>query len=139
MTRNDPLLEPFRLKNLTLRNRILSTAHSVRYIENGIPGERYTRYHEERARGGVGLIISGASASVAPDSPVLWGQIDLSRDEVIPHLRELTRSVKRHGAAIFCQMTHQGRRTYAYAGNWLPMLSPSSVAEPHHRGIPKAM
>jgi 2,4-dienoyl-CoA reductase-like NADH-dependent reductase (Old Yellow Enzyme family)/thioredoxin reductase len=36
-------------------------------------------------------------------------------------------------------MTHQGRRTYAYAGDWLPMLSPSSIAEPHHRGVPKAM
>ena len=40
---NDPLLQPYQLKHLTLRNRIMSTAHEPSYSENGLPGERYRR------------------------------------------------------------------------------------------------
>src|SRR3546814_4776849 len=46
----DPLLQPYRLKHLTLRNRILSTAHEPAYSEEGLPKERYRLYHAEKAR-----------------------------------------------------------------------------------------
>ncbi len=48
---NDPLLQPYRLKHLTLRNRIMSTAHEPAYSEDGLPKERYRLYHAEKARG----------------------------------------------------------------------------------------
>ena len=51
------LFEPIQLNQLKIRNRIVSTAHAEVYAENGIPGERYIRYYEEKARGGVGLAI----------------------------------------------------------------------------------
>ncbi|WP_272914496.1 hypothetical protein [Ornithinimicrobium cavernae] len=65
----DPLLEPFRLKNLTLRNRVVSTSHEPAYAEDGLPKDRYRLYHVEKARGGVGLTMIGGSAVVSPDSP----------------------------------------------------------------------
>jgi len=37
----DPLLQPFELKNLTLRNRVVSTSHEPSYTEDGMPKERY--------------------------------------------------------------------------------------------------
>ena len=43
----DPLLQPFRLKHLTLKNRIMSTSHAISYGDNGHPTERYQLYHEE--------------------------------------------------------------------------------------------
>ena len=46
----DPLLQPFQLKHLTLRNRIIVTSHEPAYAEDGMPKERYRAYHVERAR-----------------------------------------------------------------------------------------
>jgi N-methyl-L-proline demethylase len=48
----DPLLTPFRLKSLTLRNRIVSTSHEPAYGEDGLPTDRYWAYHVEKAKGG---------------------------------------------------------------------------------------
>ena len=47
---NDPLLQPFRLKGLTLKNRIMSTSHAPGYAEDGKPDLRYQLYYEERQR-----------------------------------------------------------------------------------------
>src|SRR5581483_3204841 len=64
----DPLLQPFRLKGLTLRNRIMSTSHAATIDEGGLPKERYQRYHEEKAKGGIALTMFGGSSMVARDS-----------------------------------------------------------------------
>ncbi|MEH7882259.1 hypothetical protein V7799_34185 [Rhizobium laguerreae] len=47
---NDPLLQPYQLKHLTLRNRIIVTSHEPAYPEDGMPKERYRAYTVERAR-----------------------------------------------------------------------------------------
>ena len=49
------------------------------------------------------------------------------------------RQVHAHGAATMCQITHLGRRTSNYGGDWLPVIAPSAVREPAHRAFPKAM
>ena len=45
----DPLLQPFQLKHLTLKNRVMTSSHEPAYAEGGLPRERYRAYHEERA------------------------------------------------------------------------------------------
>ncbi len=50
---NDPLLQTFTLKHLTLKNRIMSTSHACGLDENGFTGDAYQAYHEEKARGGL--------------------------------------------------------------------------------------
>ena len=137
--RNDPLLQPFRLKHLHLRNRLLSTAHEPAYTEDGLPKARYRLYHTEKARGGIALTMIGGSAVVAPDSPQAFGNILLYRDEVVPWLRELADDVHDNGAAVMIQVTHLGRRTNWNKADWLPILAPSNVREPAHRAFPKAM
>ncbi|MGI9317073.1 MAG: FAD-dependent oxidoreductase [bacterium] len=139
MKKTDPLLQPFKLKSLTLRNRIVSTPHSPAYADNGMPGERYQRYHEEKAMGGVSMTMFGGSSCVGPDSPSVFGQLNVSTDEVIPHLRQLADRVHRHGAKTICQISHLGRRTTWNNGDWLPVVAPSRVREPAHRGFPKEM
>ena len=54
---NDPLLQPYQLKHLTLRNRIMTTAHEPAYPEDGMPKERYRAYHAERAKAGIALTM----------------------------------------------------------------------------------
>ena len=138
MSAADPLLQPFCLKHLTLRNRFMSTAHEPAYTVDGMPADRYRLYHEEKAKGGIGLTMIGGSSVVAPDSPQAFGNILLYKDEVVPWLRRLADGVHEHGAAVMIQITHLGRRTSWGRESWLPILAPSSIREPAHRAYPKA-
>lgn len=133
----DPLLQPFRLGPLELRNRIVSASHEPAYSEDGLPGERYLAYHREKARGGIAMTMIGGSAVVAPDSPPAFGNLDLTGDRIIPCFRRLADAVHAHGTAVTCQITHLGRRTSNYTGHWLPLVAPSGVREPAHRAFPK--
>lgn len=135
----DPLLQPFALRHLKLRNRIVSTAHAPAYVEDGHPRDRYRLYHEEKAKGGLGLTIIGGSTNIAPDSPSVFGQLYAGDDSIIPWFQRLTDGVRAHGAAVMCQITHMGRRTAWDDGHWLPVASPSAVRERAHRAFPKTM
>lgn len=137
MRSNDPLLQPFQLKHLTLRNRLMSTAHEPAYSEDGMPKERYRRYHAERAKGGIALTMTAGSAVVSPDSPPAFGNLLAYKDEIVPWLRELTDECHEHGTAVMIQLTHLGRRTNWNKGDWLPVLAPSPLREPAHRAFPK--
>lgn len=133
----DPLLQPFALKDLTLRNRVVSTSHEPAYSEGGLPKDRYTAYHVEKAKGGVALTMIGGSAVVAPDSPPAFGNLEVYRDEIVPRFRRLTDAVHEHGSYVMCQITHLGRRTSNYSGDWLPVIAPSPIKERAHRANPK--
>jgi 2,4-dienoyl-CoA reductase-like NADH-dependent reductase (Old Yellow Enzyme family) len=133
----DPLLGEFSLRHLRLRNRVVSTSHEPAYTEDGLPKDRYRLYHLEKARGGVGLTMIGGSAVVSPDSPPAFGNMLLYRDEVVPWLRRLTDDLHEAGAAVMCQVTHLGRRTSNFTGDWLPLVYPSALREPQHRSFPK--
>lgn len=137
MTATDPLLQPFQLKHLTLRNRLMSTAHEPAYSEDGLPGERYRLYHVEKAKGGIGLTMTAGSAVVSPDSPAAFGNLHAYRDEIVPALKRLADDCHDHGAAVMIQITHLGRRTGWNKADWLPVLAPSPIREPAHRAFPK--
>lgn len=135
----DPLLEPFDLRHLRLRNRIVSTSHAPNFVEDGHPRDRYRLYHEEKAKGGIALTMVGGSTNIAPDSPSIFGQIYAGDDSIVPWFRRLTAGVKAHGAAVMCQITHMGRRTAWDDGHWLPVIGPSGRRERAHRSFPKMM
>ena len=118
---------------------IMSTSHEPAYAEDGRPGLRYRLYHEEKAKGGIALTMIGGSAVVAPDLPPAFGNLHLLDERIVADLRALAGAVHAHGAAVMCQITHLGRRTYWNRADWLPVLAPSPVREPAHRSFPKAM
>lgn len=138
-TTKDPLLQPFQLRHLSLRNRIISTSHAPSYAEQGHPRDQYRLYHEEKAKGGVALTMIGGSTNIAPDSPSVFGQLYAGDDSILPWFEKLTSGVKQHGAAIMCQITHMGRRTVSDDAHWLPVICPSEIRERAHRSYPKAM
>ena len=136
---NDPLLQPYRLKHLTLRNRIMTTSHEPAYPEDGMPKARYRAYHEERAKAGVALAMTAGSAAVSKDSPPVFNNILAYKDEVVPWIRDLTDACHAHDCAAMIQLTHLGRRTGWNKGDWLPSVSPGPHREPAHRAFPKQM
>ncbi|MBX5216175.1 MULTISPECIES: NADH:flavin oxidoreductase [unclassified Rhizobium] len=134
---NDPLLQPYQLKHLTLRNRIIVTAHEPAYPEDGMPKETYRAYTVERAKGGVALTMTAGSAAVSRDSPPVFNNLLAYKDEIVPWIREMTDAVHEEGAAIMIQLTHLGRRTRWDKGDWLPVVAPSHLREASHRTFPK--
>ena len=134
---SDPLLTPFTIKNLTLRNRIVSTSHEPSYSEDGLPKDRYRAYHVAKAKGGVGLTMIGGSSIVSRESAPAFGNLQLWKDEAEHWLRLLTDEVHDHGAAVMIQLTHLGHRSSSYSGDWLPTISVSAVRERAHRSFTK--
>jgi 2,4-dienoyl-CoA reductase-like NADH-dependent reductase (Old Yellow Enzyme family) len=137
--KSDPLLQPLRIKHVLFRNRIMSTSHASTLDDDGMPKERYQRYHEEKAKGGIALTMFGGSSMVSRDSSWGGGQIDVSGDAIIPYLRAFSDRIHGHGAAIMCQISHLGRRADAMGWNWLPTVGPSPIRETRHRNFPREM
>jgi 2,4-dienoyl-CoA reductase-like NADH-dependent reductase (Old Yellow Enzyme family) len=135
----DPLFKPLRLRHLTLKNRIMSTSHACGLEEGGLPKERYQRYHEEKAKGGLALTMFGGSSNIAPDSPNVFQQLNVGTDEILPYFLQFSERVHAHGAALMCQITHLGRRGDASLDRWLPTIAPSRVRETLHRNFPREM
>ncbi len=135
------VFNPITLGKLQLSNRIYSTAHAEVYAEaGGLPGERYIKYYEEKAKGGLGMAICGGSSPVSIDVPQgAWRPVNLTTDLVIEPLARLAEAMHRHGSKIMIQATHMGRRS-AFAGDpWPHLVSPSGVRESLHKGNAKTI
>jgi N-methyl-L-proline demethylase len=133
----DPLLQPYKLKHLTFKNRIMTTSHEPAYPEDGMPKDKYRAYHVERCKGGIALTMTAGSAAVSKDSPPVFNNILAYKDEVVGWLKKLTDECHDHGAAVMIQLTHLGRRTGWSKGDWLPVVAPSHHREASHRAFPK--
>ena len=136
---NDPLLQPYQLKHLTLRNRIMTTSHEPAYGEDGMPKDRYRLYHLERAKAGCAMVMTAGSASVSRESPPVFTNLLVWKDEVVPWMKRLTDDCHEAGAAVMIQLSHLGRRTRWDKGDWLPVLAAGPAREPSHRAFPKVM
>ena len=93
------LLSPGRIGALELRNRIVVTAMGVNFGEDdGGCGDRIVAYHEEQARGGAGMIISGACGVMYPIGQVQPWQIGISEDAHVDGIRRLAEAVQWTGS-----------------------------------------
>ena len=134
---SDPLLQPFTLKQLRLKNRVFSSSHEPAYSEDGMPKDRYRLYHVEKAKGGLAMTMTAGTAIVSPDSPPAFGNLHAYDDAIVPWIRAMTDGIHEHGAAAMIQISHLGRRTGWGQDDWLPVVAPSALREPAHRSHPK--
>ncbi|OZG70078.1 N-methylproline demethylase [Hahella sp. CCB-MM4] len=141
MSQFEALFRPLNINKLTIRNRVVSTAHAEVYAtDGGMTTDRYVKYYEEKAKGGCGLCICGGSSVVAIDSPQSWWKsVNLSTDRIIPHFQNLADAVHKHGGKIMIQITHMGRRSRWDGENWPNLMSPSGIREPVHRATCKTI
>ncbi len=132
MTSYPHLLSPLRIGTMEIRNRIAVTAMGVSLSEDdGTVGERLIAYHEEQARGGAGLIISGVTGVAWPVGAVSMGQTAISDDRFIPGLRKLTDRIHAQGAKIAAQLHHGGLvANYSHARWGHPLWAPAYPKPP---------
>ena len=106
--------------------------------EDGRVSARDVAFQEERAAGGVGLIVFGGTA-VHPTSRFPARILIESWDEaVVESLRVRAEAVHRHGAAIFGQLIHLGREAPGGLTEGVP-LAPSAIASPRNPTVPHEM
>lgn len=122
-------LEPFRLGPLSLGNRLVFAPVTTEFAsERGHMTERLLAHYETRARGGVGLIVVEATY-VAPVGQAFVNQLGIYEDSLVPGLRELAMSIKRHGCAAAIQIHHGGRMGRSSLSGMQP-VAPSAIADP---------
>ena len=120
------LNSPVRFGELQLRNRIAMAAMGVEIAdEDGHAREPIIAYYEERARGGVGLIITEVCAVAYPRGATAHRQLAVSSDDYLPGLQELTDRVHRHGAKIALQLVHHGKVSRVDTKEGRELLVPS--------------
>ncbi len=134
------LFSPLRIGNVTVRNRIMQTAHVKLFAEAAVDSQRNVDYQAARARGGAGLLITG-NRVVHPTSTtgfprVAWQYLP----EALESDRRLTGAVHEHGALIFAQLNHFGLNATSDSADDLRVLwGPSAVKSPAYGETPKAM
>ncbi len=131
------LLSPLTVGSLEIKNRMAVAAMVTCYCDDdGMPTEQYIAYHEARARGGFGLIITEDYA-VDPAGRGFWCAGLWKDEQIAPH-RELTERVHAAGARIFAQIYHCGRQTSAALIGTQP-VAPSALPCPSMGEVPHAL
>ena len=121
----ETLFSPMNIGTMTVKNRIVMTAAEFSLGEpSGKPTERLMDYYEERAKGGVGLIIPGICRVNDMAAASTYTQLAMSHDYHIEPMREMVRRIHKHGAKLAIQLHHPGRQGVASAINSLPAVIP---------------
>jgi N,N-dimethylglycine/sarcosine dehydrogenase len=132
------LFSPIKIGRREAKNRIVSTPHGAAFGEKGGITDRYIRYHEEKAKGGCGVVMMFGSSSIHPTSVNDWGEVNNWDDSIIPQFRQMSDAIHRHGALCLSQISHRGRRGHSwYSG--VPLWAPSDTREERHREWPHVM
>ena len=108
------IFEPFIVKHMTMKNRIVMTPMGTNYGEqNGEMSFLHINYYEQRAKGGTGLIIVENASVFSPQGSNGTTQLRIDHDSYIPRLYKLCETVHKHGACIAIQINHAGASAQA--------------------------
>lgn len=119
------LLSPMNIGTMTVKNRTIMSAAEVSLGQaNGKPTEKLMAYYEERAKGGVGLIIPGITRVNDDCAASTYTQLAMSHDYHIEPMREFAERIHKHGAKLGIQLHHPGRQGYSSSIHSLPMVIP---------------
>lgn len=136
------LFSPLTVGPLRLRNRVMQLATTNNLDDHGRIGADQIAFYVERAKGGVGIIVSeglaahGASSG-GRDTSLGRGRIAAHSEETLAGLTALARAVHEHDVPLIGQIYHGGRQHHSDA---VPLLvGPSAVPDPHSGGVPHAM
>lgn len=132
----DHVFSPITIKGKTIKNRFAEPAMVTDFCnEDGTATERYLAYHEEKAKGGWGLIIT-EDYNVSPEGHGFRCTAGLWNDKQIASHSELPKRVHRYGTVILAQIYHCGRQTNSRAIPGLKPRSSSAIMCPFGDEIP---
>ena len=131
------LFSPFQIKNVELPNRLVMLPHVTFYgTQQRTPSDRHHHYYLERAKGGVGLIVT--ESQYVHETSAVENCVDASNREGMMLWKRTIDAVHAYSTKMFAQITHHSIETFT-AHTYLPVLSPSAVPDAIVREIPKPM
>ncbi|MBW0104851.1 mycofactocin system FadH/OYE family oxidoreductase 2 [Pseudonocardia sp. KRD-291] len=126
-----------RLGPLTLRNRVVFTAHLTGYATDGLPTAQHAAYYAARAAGGAGLVITEEHSVHPHDRP--YEKVIRGHDPaVLPGYRAITGAVHAHGVPVLAQLNHNGGQASGMYSRE-PVPAPSALPDPMFREVARAM
>lgn len=132
---DNPLFQPFTLKSLTLKNRIVMAPMTRGFAPGGIPGQPIIDYYRARALGEVGLILSEGTVIERPASRNEPG-IPFFHGPALDGWGDVIGAVHAAGGKMGPQIWHSGAVRSMTAGDWAPdgpVESPSGLVSPDTR------
>lgn len=133
------IFEPFTVKRMTMKNRIVMTPMGTNYGEQtGEMSFLHMNYYEQRAKGGTGLIIVENASVFSPQGSNGTTQLRLDHDSFIPRLYKLCETVHKHGTCIAIQLNHAGASAQALRTGMQP-VSASDIPSKEGGEIPRPL
>ena len=124
------LSQPGHIGPLKLRNRVVMAPMGTNYsTTDGLSTERDRMYYAERARGGVGMIMTEAMVVTEFARPH-HNSLCVYHDRFIPGLASIVEAIKSHGALVCAQLNHRGALLRRHVLNMEP-VGPSPWKNPN--------
>ncbi len=133
------IFEPFTVRRMTVKNRIMMTPMGTNYGEqSGEMSFRHINYYEQRAKGGTGLIMVENASVDSPEGSNGTTQLRIDHDNYLPRLFMLTETVHKHGACIGIQINHAGASAQSARTKMQP-VSASNIPSKEGGEIPRPL
>lgn len=134
------LFQPGKIGKLSLKNKIVMPAMGVSLAEtNGEANDDIIQYYTERARGGVGLIITEVTRIDDQYGAATYKQLAVTDPKQIPQLQRLADAVHKYDTKIFVQLHHPGRETTSQLIGGRQIVAPSAIADKTVKEVPHAL
>lgn len=125
---------------MRIRNRTVMPPMGTNLAnENGAVTPAMIHYYRERAKGGVGLIITEINCVDSPQGNAIANELSIADNSYIAGHNELVEAVKEHGAKIITQLHHAGRQTTPENTYGLQPVAPSAIPDPHLQVMPREL
>jgi 2,4-dienoyl-CoA reductase (NADPH2) len=130
--------QPLAVGPLTLRNRLVATAHASGFVRDGLPVAGDAEYWGRLAAGGAAMLIGGGTVTAPESSPRRGNILEAWRPEAVGPLRRRVDAIHAEGGVAVCQLVHLGRETLGADAYFSP-VAPSAVRSPREPTAPRAM
>jgi 2,4-dienoyl-CoA reductase-like NADH-dependent reductase (Old Yellow Enzyme family)/thioredoxin reductase len=133
------LFTPMKIGSCSIPNRLAVTAMVTNMCtEGGFATEQYIKYHEAKAKGGFGLIIT-EDYGINPNAKGYKYVAGLFDDAQIEGHRRLTDTVHKYDTKIFCQIYHAGRQTNHNVNGGVQPVACSPMSCPWNRDMAREL
>ena len=120
---------PLELRGVTLRNRLVATAHASGLVQGGLPVAGDDAYWGRLAAGGAAMLIGGGTVTAPESSPRRGNIQEAWRPEIVDPWRRRVRAIHDEGGVAVVQLVHLGRETLGAESYWSP-VAPSAIRSP---------
>lgn len=133
------MFKPLKINKMEIKNRFVVSGMVTCYANpDHMANEKFIAYHEAKAKGGYGLIIT-EDYLISPEAGGFLNLFGLWNDELVESHRKLTERVHAAGGKIVCQIYHAGREAKLEHSKTGEIYAPSAIKDPTQPTTPREL